>query len=37
MATELHALDRDASKELWSTELDGALGGGIVSYVVGGR
>lgn len=37
MGTHLYALDADSGKELWSTKLDGALGGGIVSYRADGK
>jgi len=37
LATNLYALDADSGKRLWSTKLDGAVGGGIVSYLVGGK
>jgi outer membrane protein assembly factor BamB len=32
-----HALDAESGKELWSTKLDGALGGGVISYLVGSQ
>ncbi|HLT92122.1 MAG TPA: PQQ-binding-like beta-propeller repeat protein [Woeseiaceae bacterium] len=33
----LYALDSRSGRRLWSTRLDGALGGGVISYVAGGR
>lgn len=37
MATQLYALDAEIGKQLWSKKLDGALGGGIISYLVAGQ
>ncbi|HTO53884.1 MAG TPA: PQQ-binding-like beta-propeller repeat protein [Myxococcota bacterium] len=37
MATQFHALDAESGKELWSTKLDGAPGGGVISYLAGSQ
>lgn len=37
VAGNLYAFDKANGRQLWSTKFDGALGGGVISYVVGGE